>query len=245
MQIGTLQRLAKASSLAYLSIDKIPSSPYYQSSQLQPLFQVVDPHSESGATVFLPDGDANDSSIIVACRGSANLKNFGTNLKFNLVPATKLSMDVPEDALVHEGFQDASLGLWKELWPKLFDVLDSNDGNGVGSKEIVFTGHSLGAGKESSLSVEIVMVCSLDLIRLLFVNVFSHSIIMLNTLRYLFQKQICQTFHNILRWPKTMQFSISPIHTRHGTKKLQCVTFSTRQGSNIGKQSTVMGCIGL
>jgi hypothetical protein len=26
---------------------------------------------------------------------------------------------------------------------------------------------------------------------------------------------------------------------------LQCVTFSTRQGSNIGKQSTVMGCIRL
>jgi hypothetical protein len=86
------------------------------------IWSLVDPHphSESGATVFLPDGDANDSSIVVAlaCRGSANLKNFSTNLKFNLVLATKLSMYVPEDALVHEGFQDASLGLWNELGPK-------------------------------------------------------------------------------------------------------------------------------
>jgi hypothetical protein len=153
-------------------------------------------------------------------------------------------MYVPEDALVHEGFQDASLGLWKELGPKLFEVLDSNDGNGVRSKEIVFTGHSMGAGKESSLSAEVVMVCSLSNTFALR-KLFSHSSIMLNTLRYLFQKQICQTFHNILWWPKTMQFSISPIHTRHSTKKLQCVTFSTRQGSNIGKQSTVMGCIRL
>lgn len=145
MQITTLQRLVRASSLAYLSIDKIPTSPYYQNSQLHPILQVVDPQSESGATIFVPESDANNSSIIVACRGSANLKNFGTNLKFNLVPATKMSFnDVPSDALVHEGFQDAALGLWRELAPNLLDVLDGND-NEIG--DVVFTGHSLGAGE--------------------------------------------------------------------------------------------------
>ena len=145
MQIATLERLAKASSLAYLSLDKITSSPYYQTSNLQPILQVVDPQSESGATIFLPQ---DDSSKIVAFRGSANLKNFGTNLKFNLVPATKLSWEVPSDALVHEGFQDASLGLWRELGPKLFEVLNDNEKGGR-SRDIVFTGHSLGAGELS------------------------------------------------------------------------------------------------
>ncbi|KAL3769901.1 hypothetical protein ACHAWO_008218 [Cyclotella atomus] len=126
MQIPTLLSLAKASSLAYLSIDKIPASPYYESSQLQPLFQVVDPASQSGATVFLPD---DDSSIVVACRGSANIKNFATNLRFNL------------EALVHQGFQDASLGLWSELEQKLFGVLVERD---MKMRSVVFTGHSLG-----------------------------------------------------------------------------------------------------
>jgi hypothetical protein len=148
MQIPTLLRLAKASSLAYLSIDKIPASPYYESSQLQPLFQVVDPASQSGATVFLPD---DDSSIIVACRGSANIKNFATNLRFNLVPAAKLSIDVPEDAFVHEGFQDASFGLWSELEQKLFDVLNQRKSEKRSS--VVFTGHSLGGGKYDSFFV--------------------------------------------------------------------------------------------
>lgn len=156
MQIATLQRLAKASSLSYLSIDKIPASPYYASSNLHPIAQVVDPQSQSGATLFrhinnTDDDDDDDSlSYIVACRGSANLKNFATNLKFGLVPATKLSFGdeeevlLPKDALVHEGFQDASVGLWEELGPKLMNVLDENE---IKTKEIVFTGHSLGGGK--------------------------------------------------------------------------------------------------
>eukprot|EP00956_Cyclotella_meneghiniana_P026907 scaffold59323_cov24-Cyclotella_meneghiniana.AAC.2 len=157
MQIATLQRLAVASSLSYLPIDKIPTSPYYASSNLDPIVQVVDPISQSGATLFrhIHDDDDDALSYIVACRGSANLKNFGTNLKFGLVPATKLSFGKskeeevilpPEDALVHEGFQDASVGLWEELGPELINVLNNDDNDKT--KDIVFTGHSLGGVME-------------------------------------------------------------------------------------------------
>ena len=138
---ATLQRLAQASSLSYLALDKMPSSPYYKECQLQPLLQVVDPVSESGATVFV---DEISKKVVVACRGSANPKNFGTNLKFKFVPATRLSQtNIPDNALVHEGFQDASVGLWKKLGPNLMGVLKDYDQSSP--KDVVFTGHSLGA----------------------------------------------------------------------------------------------------
>eukprot|EP00956_Cyclotella_meneghiniana_P003477 scaffold4229_cov38-Cyclotella_meneghiniana.AAC.6 len=156
MQIATLQRLAMASSLSYLPFDKIPTSPYYASSNLHPIVQVIDPISQSGATLFRHNhGDDDALSYIVACRGSANLKNFGTNLKFGLVPVTKLSFGndkeeevmLPKDALVHEGFQDASVGLWEELGPELMNVLNNDDNDKETTKDIVFTGHSLGGGE--------------------------------------------------------------------------------------------------
>ncbi|KAL7536073.1 hypothetical protein ACHAXR_009845 [Thalassiosira sp. AJA248-18] len=134
-----LQRLAQASSLSYISMDKMASSPYYKTCKLEPITQVIDQESESGATIFRAD-ENNNSKLVVACRGSANTKNFGTNLKFNLVPATRLSQITPEDAMVHEGFQAASLGLWKELSPKLMEHIDLTS-----TSEVEFTGHSLGA----------------------------------------------------------------------------------------------------
>jgi hypothetical protein len=140
---ATLQRLAQASSLSYLTLDKMTSSPYYEKSQLQPILQVIDPISESGATIFSDNSNSNNRRLVVACRGSANPKNFGTNLKFNLVPATRLSQTtIPENAMIHEGFQDASVGLWRRLGPHLMDVLKKQD---QVYSDLVFTGHSLGA----------------------------------------------------------------------------------------------------
>ena len=150
---ATLERLAQASSLSYLSMDKIPSSPYYKTCNLEPIAQVVDAESESGATIFKTlNGNNNDTTqqqqqtkLIVACRGSANPKNFGTNLKFNLVPATRLSQTtIPEEAMVHEGFQSASVGLWKVLSQQIAEQL-ADDSSISSSSEIIFTGHSLGA----------------------------------------------------------------------------------------------------
>ncbi len=146
---AAIQRYAHASSLSYLSLEKMQTSEYLSLSRLEPLLQVIDPESESGATVFRDNSNNNIKKLIVACRGSANPKNFGTNLKFKLTPATKLSQPTPAGAMVHEGFQDASLGLWKELaQPLLSRIKEEEDVN-----EIIFTGHSLGAANALLTSV--------------------------------------------------------------------------------------------
>lgn len=132
-----LHQLAQASSLSYLSMDSMTSSPYLEMSKLTPIAQVLDRQSESGATIFRT---FDDTALVVACRGSATPLNFSTNLRFTLVPATQLTLDfVPENALVHEGFQMASVGLWKEMSKSVINYLDSS------ISEIIFTGHSLGA----------------------------------------------------------------------------------------------------
>lgn len=141
-----LHRLAQASSLSYLTIDRMPSSPYLEASNLEPITQVFDTQSESGATIFRSFDSTNSEEenickLVVACRGSATPLNFSTNLRFNLVPATQLSLNfVPDNALVHEGFQQASVGLWRELSQPLMEHLDDSS-----ISEIIFTGHSLGA----------------------------------------------------------------------------------------------------
>ena len=139
---STLHRLAQASSLSYLDINKMTSSSYLKTSKLEPIAQVIDAESQSGATIFRESDDTKSGKhkLIVACRGSANLKNFATNLQFNLVPATQLSQNsVPKNAMVHEGFQAASVGLWRELTKPLKEHLDTS------TTEIIYTGHSLGA----------------------------------------------------------------------------------------------------
>lgn len=138
-----LQRLAQAASLSYLPMDKMESSPYLEQSQLTPLGQVLDPATESGATVF---ADHPNGQLIVACRGSANPRNFGTNLKFKPVRANRLSQNAPppKDAMVHEGFQEASVGLWRQLGPPLLETLRRQPFDDT-ITDVVFTGHSLGA----------------------------------------------------------------------------------------------------
>ena len=136
--IDRLVKLCYASSLSYLPIDSIASSPYAAIAQsLRPIVQVVEPTTESGATIF-ECTEEGDDTIIVACRGSATPKNFVTNLRFQLKPLSrKLLKDAKEqDARAHEGFQEAAEGLWERLEPNLMG----------GNKKIIFTGHSLGAG---------------------------------------------------------------------------------------------------
>mmetsp|Transcript_4974 Transcript_4974/g.14124 ORF Transcript_4974/g.14124 Transcript_4974/m.14124 type:complete len:327 (-) Transcript_4974:762-1742(-) len=140
--IDQLVKLCYASSLSYLPIASIASSPYAAIAQsLRPIVQVVEPTTESGATIFECTAEGDDT-IIVACRGSATPKNFVTNLRFQLKPLPrKLLKDATEeDARAHEGFQEAAEGLWERLEPNLM-------GGSIGrNKTIIFTGHSLGAG---------------------------------------------------------------------------------------------------
>lgn len=132
-----------------------------------------------GSTIGKEDergASAASSVLIVACRGSATPVNFSTNLKFELVPADRRRMtdlDVkgrddggtrqkqqqqqllqPQPLLLHEGFQEASIGLWTVLRPELDRVMttlllppqeDNNNDVPPDDVQLVFTGHSLGA----------------------------------------------------------------------------------------------------
>ena len=140
--IDQMLKLCYASSLSYLPIDSISSSPYADIARsLRPITQVVEPATESGATIF-ECSEEGDDTIIVACRGSATPKNFVTNLRFQLKPlSNKLIVNSKEKgAKGHEGFQEAAEGLWQLLEPNLM-------GGTIGrNRKIIFTGHSLGAG---------------------------------------------------------------------------------------------------
>ena len=153
------------------------SSYYDSSSRLVPLVQCLDPISESGVTIFkqkvLDDNNDYDASstrtgstIIVAFRGSATPINFSTNLKFNLVPLIITNDDINDNDdsddqneqqqeqqqyLIHQGFQDASIGLWKVLQPQLDTVLRKEKEMMVTEEKkkkkqirLIFTGHSFG-----------------------------------------------------------------------------------------------------
>ena len=153
--MNILNDLVVASSLSYLSSavegsgdgsslsssSKMEASSYFSQNNLKPLVQVVDPKTESGATVFeysSVNTNGDDTTIVVACRGSATPINFSTNLRFKLVP---FKDEQPDSAfLVHEGFQDATEGLWKLLGPELEALENRGDYH-----RVVFTGHSLGA----------------------------------------------------------------------------------------------------
>ena len=153
-----------ASSLSYLSSaeGKMQASPLFSGAAeagtpLEPLVQVVDPDSESGATVFRSgigggSGAATATTLVVAFRGSATPVNFSTNLRFGLVPlrgedgfATPGASGSDPSFRVHEGFRDASRGLWELLEPELDALLrreEEETGKGV---RLWFTGHSLGS----------------------------------------------------------------------------------------------------
>ena len=126
-----LQRYCYASSLSYLGVEKITSKEYAKAGNLRPLSQLVEPVTQSGCTIFEIAG-AEDDALVVAFRGSANVKNFLTNLRFKLVP-----LQGHPTAKVHEGFQEASQGLWALLKPDLESLTDSG-------RPVIFTGHSLG-----------------------------------------------------------------------------------------------------
>jgi len=126
--------LTKACSLAFLPESAITSSPYAKGFKC--LAQVEDPESLSGATVFTVGDD-----IVIACRGSANLRNFRTNFALGPVALQTASGPHPS-ARVHDGFQRASRELWKLIQPSL-----------PPTGRVLMTGHSLGGGTATLLAL--------------------------------------------------------------------------------------------
>jgi hypothetical protein len=117
---------ARACSLAFVPPTGMRFEPY--ATGLSCVAQIEDPDTFSGATVFRTDAGAT----IVACRGSASLKNFGTTTDIGPVPLIAAD-GAPTAARVHRGFQRACTGIWPLLKPHL-----------PASGPLLLTGHSLG-----------------------------------------------------------------------------------------------------
>lgn len=143
LSVSRLERLCRASSLSYLpTTDAVRSAEDASLARLTPLAQVVEPATQSGATIFesVSAGDGDDE-IVVAFRGSATLKNFATNFRFGLEP---LSDQFDTGCRAHEGFQEAAEGLWERIEPELRRI-KKEKGRGDETR-LAFTGHSLGGG---------------------------------------------------------------------------------------------------
>ena len=89
-----------------------------------------------GATIF-----TTADEVIIACRGSASLRNFKTNFAIGPVPLETPSGKHPT-ARVHEGFQKAAQALWQRCRPRL-----------PATGQVLVTGHSLGGGTAHFLSL--------------------------------------------------------------------------------------------
>ena len=127
---------ARACSLAFVPPSGMRFEPY--ATGLSCVAQIEDPDTFSGATVFRTDAGAT----IVACRGSASLKNFGTTTDIGPVPLI-VADGAPTAARVHRGFQRACTGMWPLLKPHL-----------PASGPLLLTGHSLGGGTATLLSLQ-------------------------------------------------------------------------------------------
>jgi len=128
---------AKACSLAFVPISAMAREPY--AAGLTCIGQVEDPQSLSGATLFT----TSSKDIVIACRGSANAKNFQTNLDIGPAP---LSIHCVDPAVqVHAGFQKAGA----QLWERLQKLLPAN----AASHRLLVTGHSLGGGTATFIAL--------------------------------------------------------------------------------------------
>ena len=127
---------ARTCSLAFVPPAGMRYEPYAKG--LSCVAQIEDPGSQSGATVFRTDAGAT----ILACRGSASIKNFGTTTDIGPVPLVAADGS-RTSARVHRGFQRASTGMWPLLKPHL-----------PASGPLLLTGHSLGGGTATLLALQ-------------------------------------------------------------------------------------------
>lgn len=80
--------------------------------------------------------DTRRQEIVASFRGSSNIRNFITDIRFNLASCS----NIVKDCQVHDGFADG----WSEISGKVFAAVKAASEANPGYK-IVATGHSLGA----------------------------------------------------------------------------------------------------
>lgn len=80
--------------------------------------------------------DPTNKAIVLAFRGSSNLKNWLANLNFPLIDFT----DICEGCQVHRGFLEAWNAVAEDVTAKVKEAQESNP-----DFSLVFTGHSHGA----------------------------------------------------------------------------------------------------
>jgi len=133
---------ARACSLAFVPPRAMSYEPY--AAGLTCICQVEDPVSLAGATMLRRE---SDGLVIIACRGSASIRNFRTNLDVGPVPLT-----ADPQARVHNGFQRAGKALWGQLRSQL-PPLPASSGVDVQPPPMLITGHSLGGGTATIVSL--------------------------------------------------------------------------------------------
>jgi|EP00908_Phaeocystis_cordata_P018848 hypothetical protein len=127
---------SKCCSLAFVPPAALQYEPY--ANGLRCIAQIEDPTTLSGATVL----QTSSGETVLACRGSASLKNFGTTTDIGPEPL-RAADGAPTAANVHRGFQRASEGMWPLLRPHL-----PTEG------KLLVTGHSLGGGTATLLALQ-------------------------------------------------------------------------------------------
>ena len=137
LAIDTLLRYSLATSLAYVSPDRLAAGQTEYAQRLSPqlLFSEQCTVDELSASCTIFTGVDRPDDLVVAFRGSTALRNYASMFNLRLVPSR-----LGGEGKVHTGYQEASLRLYERLAPLLERRGAAAEGR------LVFVGHSYGGG---------------------------------------------------------------------------------------------------
>ena len=116
LAIDTLVRYSLATSLAYVSPDRLAAGQTEYAQRLSPqlLFSEQCTVDELSASCTVFAGVDRPDDLVVAFRGSTALRNYASMFNLRLVPSR-----LGGEGKVHAGYQEASLRLYERLVPIL------------------------------------------------------------------------------------------------------------------------------
>ena len=137
LAIDTLVRYSLATSLAYVSPDRLAAGQTEYAQRLSPqlLYSEQCTVDELSASCTIFTGVDSPDDLVVAFRGSTALRNYASMFNLRLVPSR-----LGGEGKVHTGYQEASLRLYERLAP-------SSSGAARGGR-LVFVGHSYGGTRD-------------------------------------------------------------------------------------------------